>query len=222
MQQETISFAVGDGEGQGRLARPEGGGPGVLLLHAWWGLNPFFETLCGRFAEAGFVTLAPDVYGGPVANTVEEAEQLASGGDAALRLQTVRAAADALIATPGRTGSKIGVVGFSLGAMWAVQLAAHAPETVGAVVLYYGAVIGDFEQSAAAYLGHFGAEDAWEPPENVRAMEDALRAAGRDVTVHLYPDAGHWFCEADRPDAFQPEAAARAWERTVSFLHQRI
>ena len=53
----------------------EGGGPGVLLLHAWWGLKPFFKTVCDRIAEQGFTVLAPDYYQGRVAKTVDEAKE---------------------------------------------------------------------------------------------------------------------------------------------------
>lgn len=61
----------------GYLALPERGhGPGVLVLHAWWGLTPFFEDVCERLATEGFVAFAPDRYGGPTAATIEEAEAL--------------------------------------------------------------------------------------------------------------------------------------------------
>jgi carboxymethylenebutenolidase len=53
------------------IAAPRSGsGPGVLVLHSWWGLNGFFKRFCDRFADAGFVALAPDLYDGRVASTV--------------------------------------------------------------------------------------------------------------------------------------------------------
>lgn len=230
MEQKEITLTVGDGEAQAYVARPEGGGPGVVVLHAWWGLNSFFKSLCERLAEAGFVALAPDLYQGRIAETVAEAEQLeqqASDDEVAWREQVSRAAVAALLAMPERKGSRVGVVGFSAGAWWAAQAAtateaAHAPEDVGAVVLFYGAVEADFERSRAAFQGHFGAQDEWEPVEYVEGMEQAMRDAGREVTIHVYPQAGHWFFEADRPDAYAPEAAELAWERTVAFLRERL
>ena len=62
----------GDGERfSGYLAEPAGGvGPGVLVLHAWWGLNDFFKSLCDRLAAEGYVAFAPDLYGGKL--TVDE------------------------------------------------------------------------------------------------------------------------------------------------------
>jgi carboxymethylenebutenolidase len=222
MRRQDVKLVAGEVEAAGYLAEAENGGPGVLVLHAWWGLNPFFKSLCDRLAAAGFVALAPDMFGGRVAQTVEEAEELVALGDAGPTPQIVRAAADTLLGLPGRTGEKLGVVAFSFGAWYAAQLAAEAPDEVGAVVLYYGVVDADFAASRAAYLGHFGELDEWEPLEGVQALEEAIRAAGRDVTIHLYPEVGHWFVEADRPDAYAPEAAEVAWERTVGFLREQL
>ena len=66
----------------GYLATPSAGhGPGVLLLHAWWGLNDFFKTFCRRRADTGFVALAPDLYHAAVAATIAEAKLLRSQAD---------------------------------------------------------------------------------------------------------------------------------------------
>jgi carboxymethylenebutenolidase len=55
----------------GFLAVPQAGqGPGVLVLHAWWGLNDTMKAFCSRLAESGFVALAPDLYHGKVADTI--------------------------------------------------------------------------------------------------------------------------------------------------------
>jgi len=58
------------------IAGPAGGGPGVLVLHAWWGLSDGIRRHCDRLAEAGFVALAPDLYDGRTAATVPEAKAL--------------------------------------------------------------------------------------------------------------------------------------------------
>jgi carboxymethylenebutenolidase len=60
----------------GHLVIPKSGtGGGVLILHSWWGLNSFFKNLCQRFADAGFVALAADLYSGKVATTISESKQ---------------------------------------------------------------------------------------------------------------------------------------------------
>src|SRR5918911_3967646 len=68
---------------QGFLAvPPTGAGPGVLVLHAWWGLNDTIRAVCTRLAEAGFVAFAPDLYHGKVADTIADAEALGKALDA--------------------------------------------------------------------------------------------------------------------------------------------
>lgn len=222
MRQKEVTLTFDGGDARAYLASPDQGGPGLLILHAWWGLNPFYRSLCDRFAGAGFVALAPDMFGGNVATTIEEAEQLSQSGDKGPTPQIVRAAADYLLALPGHSGATIGVAGFSFGAWYAAQLAAELPEEVAAVVFYYGAVEADFAQSRAAYLAHFGELDQFEPPEYIRQMEQAIRDAGRDVTFYNYPQTGHWFVEEDRPDAYHPDSAALAWQRTVAFLRDHL
>src|SRR2546428_14137568 len=62
------------------LAVPEhGSGPGVLVLHAWWGLTEPFRQVCDRLAEAGFVALAPDLYRGKTTAAGGEAQAVGAG-----------------------------------------------------------------------------------------------------------------------------------------------
>jgi carboxymethylenebutenolidase len=134
--------------------------------------------------------------------------------------EAVSGALEHLLHHPARRGEGVGAIGFSMGAAWALELA-WRPE-LRAVTLFYGAGEADFAAARAAFLGHFAADDPWEPQEYVDQMEAAMRAAGREVTLHLYPGAGHWFFEEDRPDAYLPEAAALAWERTLAFLREKL
>ncbi len=209
--------------GRGYLAVPESGrGPGVLVLHAWWGLTPFFRGLCDRLAGEGFVALAPDLYGGPTAATVEDAERLMGEQEFPQMHRRATLAVDRLQEHSAVAGDKLGVIGFSMGAAWAVTLSTEMPDAVAAVVLYYGAAGGDFNAAHASYQGHFAEVDEWEPREGVREMEADMRAAGREVTIHLYPEAGHWFFEDNHPESYHAESATLAWERTVRFLRGQL
>lgn len=205
----------------GILAVPASGDrPGVLVLHAWWGLNGTIRNVCARLMEAGFTAYAPDLYHGHVAETVLEAEALGAALDADCERARaeIREAARYLAEHSGSGSGGVAVLGFSLGAFYALDLAASAPELVHSVVLYYGTGGGDFRSSRAEFLGHFAESDPYEPAENVDGLEGLLREAGRPATFHRYPDAGHWFAEPDRTEVYSPEAAALAWERTLSFL----
>ena len=206
------------------LAVPQSGtGPGVLVLHAWWGLNDFFREFCDRLANAGFVALAPDLYSGRVARTVEEAERLREGWDEAQVVPAlVLSALDALSQHPAVSGKGLGVIGFSMGGYWALWLAAQKPDQVRAVTVFYSTGEGDFAQSNAAFQGHFAAQDPYEPEAGVRALEKALREANRPTNFYTYPGTGHWFFEKDRPDAYNSQAAKAAWDRTIAFLHEQL
>jgi len=204
---------------QGYFARPPGGsGRAVLILHAWWGLNDTIRAFCDGLAGAGFAVFALDLYGGRVAVTIDEAEKLAGGLDADRAKGDVAQATAFLLEASGQPEKGLAVIGFSLGAYYALDLSAAQPGKVHSVVLYYGVGPADFGRARAAYLGHFAADDPYEPAESVAWLESALTDAGRPVTFHTYPETGHWFAEPDRADAYHPAAAALAWERSLAFL----
>jgi carboxymethylenebutenolidase len=206
------------------MATPEGGnGPALLLIHAWWGLNPFITGLADRLAEAGFLVLAPDLYRGQVAMTIEEAEQMRAemSKGPVTKSDLLTGALDYLKRSAPK-GSKMGVVGFSMGASWAMWLAANRADDVSAAVLFYGTRQIDAARGTAAFQGHFASTDRYVKPAAVRNMEQALQDAGRDIEFFVYPDTGHWFFEDDRSDAYNKDAAEQAWERMIVFLHDRL
>jgi carboxymethylenebutenolidase len=221
IHKSNIQLVVNNKPVSAYLASPEQGGPGVLVLHAWWGLKPFFKALCDRLAEQGFVALAPDLNEGQIAATVAEAEALLKKKDFQFTGDTVMAAKDALLGNSGVKGEKIGVMGFSMGAAFTLTAAAHAPGQVAAAVLFYGAGDESFDKINARVLGHFSDVDEWEPIDGVRAMEAGLKQAGVETTFHIYPGMAHWFVEDDRPE-FDPEAAELAWSRTFEFLDNAL
>ena len=206
------------------LALPPGGsGPGVLLIHAWWGLNGFFKQTCDRLAEEDLVVMAPDLFGGEVAVTVEEAQHLRDKPRREPVYKTLLAAIEQLRSHPAVRGSSIGVVGFSMGAHWALWLAARRPPLpIGAVVAFYGVRAGDFSDSQAAFLGHFAQHDPWVSGASLKKLKKTLEGAGRPAELFVYPDTGHWFFESDRTDAYNPQAADLAWSRTVEFLRTHL
>ncbi|PKN95162.1 MAG: dienelactone hydrolase family protein [Chloroflexi bacterium HGW-Chloroflexi-6] len=217
-----IQIQVNDQPVSAFLALPASGtGPGLLVLHAWWGLKPFIKQLCERLAGQGFVALAPDLYNGPTANTIDEAKALTESADWQRVGDTVMAAKDYLLAHPANTTQKIGVMGFSMGAYWTLVAATRAPQQVAAAVVFYGIGEGDWGKMQAKFLGHFSDVDEWEPLEGIQAMEKDMRAAGADATFDFYPGLAHWFFESDRPE-YDPAAAELAWQRTVSFLRDNL
>jgi carboxymethylenebutenolidase len=207
----------------GYLALPgTGKGPGILVLHAWWGLNDTIKDFCNQLAESGFVVFAPDLYHGKIADNIADAETLGQALDSNY-LQAKAEIADAarfLHQRVGQDGGGLAVIGFSLGVYYALDLAAANPDLIRSVVIYYGTGEGDFSNSKADFLGHFAEHDEFEPQSSVDALEDSIRQAGRPVTFYRYSGCGHWFCEPDRTDAYDAAAANLAWDRTLAFLRQ--
>ena len=195
-----------------------GGGPGVLVLHAWWGLKPFFKQVCDQLAEQGFTVLVPDLRDGQIAKTIDEAKALMEKSDGQLVGDTVIAAKDHLREL---VQGKIGVIGFSMGGAWALVLATSEPEQVAATVLFYGNEYVDYGKITSKVIGHYSDNDEWEPNEYVEKTFAAFKSAGVDATLHIYPGVGHWFVESDRPE-YDPVAAQLAWERTFEFLKKNL
>jgi carboxymethylenebutenolidase len=199
---------------------PSGEGPGVLVLHAWWGLNDTIKAFCTRLAESGFLAFAPDLYHGKVADNIADAETLGQSLDSNF-LQAKAEIADAVLFLDdrvGQAGQGLAVIGFSLGVYYALDLAAADPEHIRSVVIFYGTGDGDYSSSRAAYLGHFAENDEFEPQSNVDELEESLRRAGRPVTFYRYSGVGHWFFEPDVSQAYDQSAASLAWDRTLAFL----
>jgi carboxymethylenebutenolidase len=210
---------VSNSQPSGYLALPPAGhGAAVLVLHAWWGLNDTVKAFCRRLAEAGFVVFAPDLYHGNVTDTIAGAEALSSALDAAQARADIAEAVKFVTERAGPASRGLAVIGFSLGAFFALELSVTDPEHVRSVVVFYGTRPGDYQGSQAAYLGHFAETDEFEPQSEVDNLAAALRREGCPVSFYQYPGTGHWFFEPDRLDAFNQAAAELAWERTLAFL----
>jgi carboxymethylenebutenolidase len=219
--QNKMEALMSPAQPEGHLVMPTTGkGNPVLVFHAWWGLNDTIKAVCKRLADSGFIACAPDLYHGKITDQIAEAERLG----AALDANGNQARADVAAATTflknhaGSNDSGMAMIGFSLGAYYALDLSVNSPDTIRKVVLFYGTGPADFSKSKAAYLGHFAENDEFEPPSNVGQLEESLMRAGRPVTFYQYSGTGHWFFEPDRVQAYNPAAANLAWDRTLAFL----
>ena len=133
---ERVSFTSNGGTASGYLARPTQPGPGIIVIQEWWGLVPHIERVTDRFAEGGFVALAPDLYDGEEAKSPDEAGKLM------MSLRIDRAARDLagairhlLAAEKQVTGKEVGTVGLCMGGALSLYAAAQNQE-VGACVVF--------------------------------------------------------------------------------------
>jgi carboxymethylenebutenolidase len=193
-----------------------------MVVHAWWGLNAFFKQLCDRLAQAGFVTYAPDLYEGKVAETVEQAASYRDQTDWDKAMALLTSTVEALRGHPRTVDRPIGVIGFSLGTYVALSLLEKMPQDVRAAVIFYGTRRGSYRGLQADVLGHFAEIDEFEDQSEVDRLEKTLKKAGVDTTFDIYPGTEHWFFESDQPNAYNADAARLAWDRTLSFLKERL
>jgi carboxymethylenebutenolidase len=200
------------------LRTPDNATAGVVVLHAWWGLNDDARAYADRLAGEGYAVLAPDMFKGQVTDQVSEAERLSEEGDANHPEAIAFEAVDRLSAKlPAH--APIATLAFSFGAPYAIWTASERPAVV-ATVVYYGAWADAWvTRSKAPLLGHFAEDDPFTSADEVADVEAAFRGAGREMTSHVYPGTKHWFAEPSRPE-YDPAAADLAWQRTLEFLRE--
>jgi carboxymethylenebutenolidase len=200
-------------------APKSGTGPGVLVLHSWWGLTETIKDRCNQLADAGFTVIAPDLFDGEVAVDDAHGERMLAEADANRLVLGIQSTADALHRMPATTGERIMIVGFSMGASLGLWFSERFPDQVSAVVGFYGTQGIDFQRTEAAYQLHMAEDDAMLDPDELALMEASFGLAGRPVDLHTYEGVAHHFAEEGTPN-FDRHAADLAWERTLEFLRQ--
>jgi carboxymethylenebutenolidase len=225
---EHVTFASNGGKCGGLFAVPASGrGPGVVVIQEWWGLVPHVENLVDRFAEAGFVAIAPDLYHGAKTDEPDEAMRMmmALAMDPAAR--DIAGAARFLFESDPTNGSGIGAVGFCMGGSLALWSATLAPQLTAAVGFYpalpWERMSPDWPnyQGKAAMI-HCSEEDGTSAASGIQQAKAAIEAAGGSVETYDYPGTRHAFFNDERPEVFDASAAATAWERTTTFLQDRL
>src|SRR5436189_3513499 len=134
---ETVEFRSNGDVAPGYLVKPaSGSGPGVLVIQEWWGLDSGIKEMANRLGAAGFVALAPDLYHGELAghDEMDKAAQLMQRLPPDRAAGDMSGAVDHLAGHDAVTGDGIGVVGFCMGGMLSLILAANRPDKVKAVV----------------------------------------------------------------------------------------
>src|SRR5581483_8136388 len=222
-----VSFARNGEQTDGYLALPAGGGrhPGVIVIQEWWGLVPHIKDVADRFAREGFAALAPDLYHGRATSEPDEAGKLMM----ALRLDEAAKDLDGavryLLAHEATSGQKAGIIGFCMGGGLSLYEACHNAEAIGACVDCYGVFEGSdsqLDRLQAPLLGIFAENDAWAPPEQVRALKARLDELGKRSEVHIYPNADHGFFNDSTPGGYTADAAQDAWKRTLAFFREHL
>jgi carboxymethylenebutenolidase len=222
---EIVSYRSNGGTSEGYLAVPEGGsGPGIIVIQEWWGLVPHITSLADRFARAGFVALAPDLYHGHHTTEPDEAGKLMMGLAMDQAAKDMAGAAEYLVANGS---AKVGAVGFCMGgslALWSATLSDKIVATSG----FYPAV--PWERMAPSwsnYVGkaaliHCSEGDGTSSAPGIQTAKSAITSAGGECKLYDYPGTEHAFFNDDRPEVYNADAAASAWARTLDFFRAKL
>lgn len=225
MAGQMVEFPSNGHEGQGYLATPESGsGPGVIVIQEWWGLVPHIKDVADRLAAEGYVALAPDLYDGKTTTEPDEAGKLMMAMKIDEAARDMSGAVDYLLGLDATTGDKVGCVGFCVGGGLSMYLASSNSH-IGACVVYYGVLPmaqTDHNAISAPVLGHFGDKDDFLSVDAVHQLERTLQEHGKEVEFHIYENSQHAFFNDSRPEVYNPDSAAKSWERTLAFFGKHL
>jgi carboxymethylenebutenolidase len=223
---KPVSYKSGDETVQGMLYTPQGKGPfpALIVIHEWWGLDDWVKEQASKFADAGYVALAIDLYRGKSTANPDEAHELMRGVPEDRAKRDLRAAFDYLKSRKEVKPDRIGSIGWCMGGGYSLDVALEEP-TLAAEVIHYGHLATDPENLKkinAPVLGIFGAQDKGIPPEDVKKFEQAMKQLGKQIEIKIYPDAGHAFENPANKDRYRPEDAADSWKLTLAFLDDTL
>lgn len=227
LQTEEITWPGADGvEMSGYLAMPADAAdplPGVIVIHENRGLNPHIRDVARRMALEGFVALAPDFLSpeGGTPEDEDQAREMIGALDAAQTTANAVATVE-FLGNHEATNGQVGAVGFCWGGGLVNELAVNSPE-LDAAVAYYGRQpdTGDVPRIEAPLLLHYaGLDDRINA--GIEAYSEALKAAEKNYTIHIYDDVNHAFNNDTSAARYNEEAALLAWQRTVDFFKEHL
>jgi carboxymethylenebutenolidase len=221
---EKINFTIGSTDGSGYLALPENGtGPAVIVIQEWWGLVGHITDVVDRFAQAGFVAFAPDLYHGQAAAEPDTAKKLMMELELDGAGNEIVNSAHYLLSLPQTSSRTVATVGFCMGgslAIWAGTLDSAIDKCVG---FYPGS---SWERHAPRWINYKGKSamihcaegDGTSAAPGIQEAAKEITAAGGAIQTFDYAGTQHAFFNNDRPEVFNESAAQSAWERTINFL----
>ncbi len=226
LRTETVEFPANGDSGRAYLALPEGDGPfpGVIVVQEWWGVDEHIKDVARRFAAEGFVALAPDLYHGNVTREPSEAQKWMMSLNMAEAVNELVKATDYLASRPEVAGRGIGTVGFCMGGGLALNLACESSK-IHAAAPFYGVnptPVDRVRNLNGPLLAIYAENDAF-AGESVRgALEQTLKTSNIDREIVVYPGAQHAFFNDTRPEVYDRDAAADAWQRVLSHFRQNL
>lgn len=213
---------------RGYLVRPadDAAHAGIVLIQEWWGIEPHVLDLAQKLAAQGFMVLVPDLYHGQVATEPNDASKLMllvrenverALGEVKLALEYLRNHAQV-------QPKKLGLIGFCMGGFLTYKTASRYPH-LGAISPWYGGgydpAAEDLSKVNAPMLAVYGELDGGIPAAQIKQIEAAFRAAGKDYTAKVYAGAGHAFLN-NTHGSYHETAARDAWQLVLDFFKRNL
>lgn len=221
MNVESLNLNTTGGATTAYVARPQTEvNTGVILIQEWWGINDHIRDLAGRYANQGYLCVAPDLYRGRVAQDTAEAAALMQALAIDDGMETIRKAIEAAAET--YQIKQFAITGYCMGGTFALRGACEIPQLKAAAPFY-----GDIpEENVLAKLKVptlfiAGKRDAWINEEKVNQLRETAANYNLPVEVVSY-DADHAFFNNTRPQVYNAEAAADAWRRVLEFFRKHL
>lgn len=223
MKTENFNLETSNGQTTLHVRLPEDADKkdaAVILIHEWWGINDHILDLTGRYANEGYISVAPDLFRGKIAKDAEEASRLMHELATEDGMDTIKRTIEEVRRQFGV--EKIGITGHCMGGTFALRAACEI-DTLACAAPFYGDIPG--EQTLAKLkvptLFIAGARDSWINPEKVNELKEAAHEYNLPVEIVSY-DADHAFFNDTRPEVYNPEAAADAWQRVLGLFGERL
>ena len=212
MRTETLDLNTAAGPTTAYVARPDNDtAAAVILIQEYWGVNDHIRDIAGRYANEGYVCVAPDLYRGKLAKDSNEAAKFMRELPLEQGVEIIR---QAVTETKSRYNSqKIGITGYCMGGTFAMRAACDIPELKAAAPFY-----GDIPEEAVLKnlrvptLFIAGKRDGWINPEKVNGLNEMSAKYNLPVETLTY-DADHAFFNDTRPEVYDAAAAAGAWQK---------
>lgn len=223
MKTETLNFDTSNGATTAYVAMPDEVNEesrAVIIIQEYWGLNDHIKDIANRYADEGFVAIAPDLYRGEVTEDKEEASKLMQNLEIEDGLNTIN---NALITAREKYGTlKFGVTGFCMGGTFALQAACKV-EGVNAAAVFYGDIPDEYTLKGlkAPVLFISATKDKWINPEKVGELERIAAANMLPIDSVKY-EADHAFFNDTRPEVYDEAAAEDAWAKVVGFFDDNL
>lgn len=223
MKTDILEFDTPEGLTMAYVAIPSGMNAdtkAVVLIHEWWGLNDHIKDIAGRYAEEGFIAIAPDLFRGKIAANSEEASKMMHALSTEDGLNTIETAMEKARET--YEIHHFGISGYCMGGTFAMWSACEL-EGISAAAPFYGDIPDEsiLKNLTTPVVFVSGTQDAWINPEKVAALEATADKYELPVDSLKY-NADHAFCNNTRPEVYNEAAAKDAWAKVTGFFRDKL